>query len=112
MAIENEYIAATDTTLITVPAGKSYAVTTIMVCNTELPNPIHEEHGLTNFDLHFVKSGEAKSDINKVVNAMPVPAGETFVFDSERIVLNEGDTVVALSESPTVLSATISYLEV
>lgn len=112
MAIENAYIAATDTEVLVVPAGKRYAITTILVCNTELPNPIHEDHGITNFDLHFVKSGEAKSDINKVVNAMPVPAGETFTFDSEKIVLEEGDKVVMLSESPTVLSATVGYLEV
>ena len=34
MAIAQAQLAATDTILVTVPADKSYAITTIMVCNT------------------------------------------------------------------------------
>jgi hypothetical protein len=112
MAIENVAIASTDTDLLVVPVGKSYAVLTIMVCNTEAPNPVHLEHGLTNFDLHFVKSGDPKSNTNMVIRSLDLPAGETFTFDSEKIVLNEGDKIVALGESPTNLVATVSYLEV
>ena len=68
--------------------------------------------GLTNFDLHFVKSGDAKSNTNKVINNLVLPAGETFTFDSEKIVLEAGDKIVALGESPTNLVATVSFLEV
>jgi hypothetical protein len=119
MAINSVAIAATDTELLpyngsdyTVPAGKRYAITTVMVCNTWVPNPGHEEDGLTQFDMHFVKSGEPKSNTNKVINNLPLPAGETFTFDSEKVVLEEGDRIVLLGESPTTLSATVSYLEV
>lgn len=112
MAIESTAIASTDTDLLVVPSGKKYAVLTIMVCNTEAPNPVHPEHGLTNFDLHFVKDGAAKGNINMVIRALELPAGETFTFDSEKIVLEEGDKIVALGESPTNLVATVSYLEV
>ena len=111
MAIANSLITGT-TTLLTVPAGKRYAITTIMVCNTWLPNPGHEEDGETNFDLHFLPNGEGKGDNNKVINALVLPAGETFTFDSEKIVLEAGDSVVIEGESPENLSATISYLEV
>jgi hypothetical protein len=41
MAIESTAIASTDTNLLLVPGGKSYAVLTIMVCNTEAPNLGH-----------------------------------------------------------------------
>lgn len=112
MAIDSVAVANTDTQLIQVPAGKRYAITTIMVCNTWIPNPEHEEDGETNFDMHFVKNGDPKSDTNKVINNLFLPAGETFTFDSEKVVLDEGDSVVLLGESPTNLSATISYLEV
>ena len=119
MAINSVAIAATDTELLpfngadnTVPVGERWAITTIMVCNTVVPNPGHEEDGLTQFDMHFVKSGDPKSDTNKVINNLPLPAGETFTFDSEKVVLEEGDRIVLLGESPTVLSATVSYLEV
>jgi hypothetical protein len=112
MARASTAIASTDTNLLLVPAGKSYAVLTIMVCNTDAPNPVHSEHGLTNFDLHFVASGDAKSNTNMVIRSLLLPAGETFTFDSEKIVLEAGDKIVALGESPTNLSATVSYLEV
>ena len=55
-------------------AGKSYAVLTIMICNTEAPYPVHPEHGQTNFDLHFVKSGAAKANVNMVVLAPVLPS--------------------------------------
>ena len=41
-----------------------------------------------------------------------LPAGETFTFDSEKVVLEAGDKIVVLGESPTNLSATVSFLEV
>jgi hypothetical protein len=83
-----------------------------MVCNTDVPNPVHQEHGITNFDLHLVASGDAKSNTNMVIRSLQLPAGETFTFDSEKIVLEAGDKIVALGESPTNLVATVSYLEV
>ena len=112
MAIESTAISSTDTDLLVVPAGKSYAVLTIMICNTEAPNPVHPEHGQTNFDLHFVKSGDAKSNTNMVVKEMPVPGGETFTFDTEKVVLEAGDKITVLSQAPLNLSITVSYLEV
>jgi hypothetical protein len=112
MAIANALITNTDTELLVVPAGKRYAITTILVCNTWTPNPGHEEDGQTNFDLHFVPDGQAKGNVNMVVRNLILPAGETFTFDSEKIILEEGDKIVLLGESPTNLSATVSYLEV
>jgi hypothetical protein len=47
-----------------------------------------------------------------VVRSLELPAGETFTFDSEKIVLEAGDKIVALGESPTNLVATVSFLEV
>lgn len=112
MAINSVAVANTDTDLIEVPNGKRYAITTIMICNTWVPNPDHEEDGETVFDMHFVASGQPKSDTNKVINNLVLPAGETFTFDSEKVILDAGDKIVLLGESPTNLSATVSYLEV
>ena len=47
-----------------------------------------------------------------VVRSLTLPPGETFTFDSEKIVLEGGDKVIAVSQSPSNLVATISYLEV
>ena len=112
MAIINGQLSIADKTHLTVPSGKRYAITTIMVCNTWVPNPVHEEDGITNFDLHLVKRDEPKSDTNKIINALQLPAGETFTLDSEKIVLESGDKIDILGESPTVLSATVSWMTV
>jgi len=114
MAIDYVAIANTDTDLVVVPAGKQYAITTIMVCNTWalVNNPEDELDGLTNFDMHFVKSGGTKSAVNQVINQLEIPAGETFTFDSEKIILSEGDKIVVVGDSPTNLSAMVSWLEV
>lgn len=112
MAIENASISTIDTTLLTVPASKRYAITTIMVCNTYTPNISDPNDGLTNFDMHFVKDGDPKSNVNMVIRSLPMPAGETFTFDSEKVILDGGDSIVLLSDSPANLSATVSYLEV
>jgi hypothetical protein len=129
MPIRNLLITTTDQDLVQVPdpykaigtwdpldpldpPARRYAVTNILVCNNEVPNIVHEEAGTTNFDMHIVKRNEAKGDINKVVNSLQMPSGETFTFDSEKIVLESGDRIVIVGDSPTNLSATVSWLEV
>jgi hypothetical protein len=89
-----------------------YAITSILVCNNATPNPAHEEDGITGFDLHIIKRGEARGTRNQVLNSLQLPAGETFTLDSEKIVLESGDKIDILGDSPTVLSATVSWMTV
>lgn len=111
MAIVNEQLTTTQKDVLTVPAGKTYAITNILVCNTDLSNS-------ASFDMHFIKSGDALNNkVTAVVRDLELPAGETFTFDSERIVLEEGDKVSFVAEpdigsSLTDLAATVSFLEV
>jgi hypothetical protein len=46
-----------------------------------------------------------------IVNALIVPAGDTVSFDQEKMVLSNGDSLVAVG-SDTGLSATVSTLPV
>ena len=111
MAITNAQLTNTQLDVITVTAGKRYDIKNIMVCNNNSVDA-------ANFDLHFLPSGVALNNaITRIVNNLVLPAGETFTFDSERIVLEEGD-IVSFVAAPDIganltnLSATISYLEV
>mgnify|MGYP003624895746 FL=1 len=111
MAIENQQLTTGQLDLLTVPASKEYAITTVMVCNKD-------SSSTASFDMHLVKSGEAVSN-NKtiIVNELSLPPGETFTFDSEKIVLGEGDKLSFVAEPDigaalTNLVATVSYLEV
>lgn len=114
MAIVNQRLTTTQLDILTVPAGKSYAITNIMVCNNDAVDA-------ATFDLHFIPNGDSLSNaVTRMVNSLELPAGETFTFDSEKIVLDAGDKV-AFVASPdlggaeaglTDLSAIVSYLEV
>lgn len=112
MAIQNTQVGGGYTDILTVPTGKSWAVTTILFCNTALPEEIYTDGADTFLDLHFCKNGVAAGDENQVLNNIPIPAGETFSFDTEKIILEEGDVVTAATTSPTNITATVSYIEV
>ncbi len=110
MAIASALILETDTVILSVPAGKKYAITTLLVCNySPNTNIIYD----SSFDMHVIEgSGGVKSNTNKILNNVSMPAQETFTFSVERLILEEGDRVVLISPDSDKLSATISYLEV
>lgn len=113
MAIKNSQIGVDPVTLVDVPAGKQYAILTVLVCNTAIPDPLQPEANVTNFDMYLVPNdGSTKGASTQVLNTVELPAGETFTFDSEKVVLEEGDQLILQGESPDVLTATVSYLEV
>ena len=118
MAIVNAQLTTTALDVLTVDAGKSYAITNILVCNTYSPNSPSPETHSARFDLHLIPNGDSLDNkVTCVVRDLELPAGETFTFDSERIVLEAGDKVTLVAEPDigsgvTDLAATISYLEV
>jgi hypothetical protein len=111
MAIDSTAINAADTTLFT--ASQETAVTCIWVCNTNTYDPNNPTVGQTTLNLHFVKSTDAVAlTKNKIVNTLTVPAGETVTFDTEKIILEAGDKVIANAASGSILVATISTITV
>ena len=110
MAISNNFI--TDTAASVYTSSGNNAITTIIVCNTATYDPMSPATGLTYLSLWAVQDGDAAGDINQIVNALPVPAGETVSFDQEKMVLGDGDSIFAFCPSPTNLSITISTLPV
>ena len=110
MAILNSQLTTTQLDLINVPSGKSYAITNILVCNNGVAG--------ASFDMHLMPSGTALNNaVTRVINNLELPPGETFTFDSEKIVLGEGDKLSFVAEPDigatlTNLVATVSYLEV
>lgn len=101
MAITNTAILATNTTIYT--SSGNNAITTVIVCNTGVA-----DRSLT---LYAVPSGGSASTTNMIVNSLTVPAGDTVSFDQEKMVLSNGDFLVAVSDN-TGLSATVSTLAV
>ena len=104
-------------TMVSVPAGQSYAITNIIVCNTYNPNSSSPENETCEFDLHLIPSTGSYSDsVTSVVRRLSLPAGETFTFDTERVVLDEGDSVVVNGSRSTGgndnLACTVSFMRI
>lgn len=101
-----------------VPAGKRYAVTNLMVCNTYDPNAPDANAHTASFDMHITTAGQPiNNKITCVVREMELPAGETFTLDSEKIILDEGEEVSFVAQPDvggqlTDLAVSVSYLEV
>lgn len=110
MAIQSVAIATTDTTIFTATGDKMVA--TIIFCNQELPNPLQLDSNTTYLDVHLVANGDSPDTTNRIVNGLMIPAGETVFFDTERIVLQDGDSVVASTTSPAAITATISTVDI
>ena len=115
MAIVNAQLTLTALEALTVPASKSYAITNILVCNNGTST--------ASFDMHLIpQSSSLSNDVTRVINNLELPPGETFTFDSEKIVLEVGDKISFVAEPQstepaavagnTCLAATVSYLEV
>ena len=88
----------------TVPAGQTWAITTIMVCNNIGAS--------RSFSLYAVMNGDAHVSKNRIVNTAQVDAADTFVMDSEKLILEAGDKLVFEQSGGSVadLSATVSYI--
>jgi hypothetical protein len=110
MAITSTTIGNSNTDLYT--SSGSNAITCIWICNTAVFNPATPSTGLTYLDLHVVKNGDGITNTNLIVNQLPVPAGESVAFDTERLILDNGDRIVANSALPANLVATISTIPV
>ena len=116
MAIKNSTIT-TDPTIIYSSVG-SNAITTVIICNIGDPtSPILETSSLYLYAIPQAdvinNGGIITPPANStIVNGLRIPGGETVTFDQEKMVLNDGDVLVAKSNSPTNLVATISTLAV
>lgn len=122
MAIKQSQLTTTQYNLLTVPQGSTQAITNIIVSNTYSPFGASPETREAAFTMYIVKAVDPATPgvigpASTIVKDLVLPAGETFTFDSERIVLESSDMVsfeTQLTSGPgaTDLSATISYLEV
>lgn len=86
-----------------VSSGNS-AVTTMYLCNYSVSD--------VTVSLYLVPTAGSASDSNIIYKTLPIPAGDTYVIDSERLVLSNGDMLQALASANTSVTATLSYVGV
>ena len=92
--------------------GRSNAIVTMIFCNTGAASLVDETTNQVTVNVFLVKSGKTYSAGNRIISELIVPAGETVFFAEERIVLEAGDEIWVGTSSTSLLSVTISALEV
>lgn len=105
MAIKNLQMSTATPVVFTVPANESHAFTTIMVCNKGTTT--------ATFSLYAVMATEAVNDNkNKIISLASVDAGDTFIMDSEKIILEAADKLSFQQNTGTTgdLLVTVSYI--
>jgi hypothetical protein len=110
MAILNTSVASSNTTIYT--SSGNNAITTIIFCNISPFVPATPTLNQSLLYVYAVPSGGTAGDGNMIVNGLPVPAGETVSFDQEKMVLANGDFIVAKTDSLSNITATVSTLAV
>jgi hypothetical protein len=86
------------------------AITVMLFCNLNVPDINDPDLGKQFIDVFLVADGDAPTSANKIVNQIPINAGDTFTFNTERIVLGPGDRVHANTTTAGQTSVTISYV--
>lgn len=106
MAIKSSLVTSAGVTITdTISTGQEVAITTLFFCNYSASDVV-----LTG--IHLVKNGDSVTNTNKILHNLSIPAGETFTFDTEKVILQAGDTVYAVADVDSRLSVTVSSLRV
>jgi hypothetical protein len=109
-------MAILSNTLTTTPSPISLnltldtAITVMFFCNLNEFNPADPADGRQFLDIFVVSANQSPSDNNKIGNSIPVDAGDTYVLNTERLVLSPGDRIFAATTEANRLTSTISYV--
>lgn len=99
MAITNSLVPTTGTVIFS--AAGEQAITTVIFCNNDSVSD-------TLLTVYAVPNGNVVGTETMILNSLSLPATETFVFDTEKLILSSGDNLVATSSVDRVVVATVS----
>jgi hypothetical protein len=100
MSIANTTLTSTPAPIISNTVGER-AVTVIYLYNGDST--------MRTIDLYAVPSGDSPSDGNKFYGALSIEPGDTYILDTEKLLLDNGDTVYGSASADDVVVATVSY---
>ena len=100
MAINNVQVASATTTEVFLANGQQ-AITTIIFCNTSNTTD-------ATINVFAVPFGSNAGVTTQIINQVSIPVAETFVMDTERLILENGDVIYAQASQPNTITATVS----
>lgn len=84
--------------------GKAYAITSMFFCNRDT-----EPATLT---IYLVMKGRNPSQTNIAIKELTINVGDTFSFDTEKIILGEEDSIWASADRTNAINAFLSVVQV
>ncbi len=97
-------LADTNSTQIYLSDGES-GVTTLMICN-------HHASSNAVVNVWVVPDGTVAGNSNQILKNLTIVASDTFVMDMEKLVLSDGDSIIAQADVSDVVNAVISSMAV
>ena len=102
MTIKNTTLGTAATTIYT-SSGET-ALTTMYFCNTS--------PGELTFNIYAVPAGDTAGPSNIIYYALQIAPTDTFVLDAERLILEDGDSIVANATISGSIVSTVSSVSV
>jgi hypothetical protein len=102
MSIAQQTITIAGSTLYTSTGGS--AITAMFFMNNHSSTVV--------IQLHVVKNGDGISATNKIIKDLSIAAGDTYIIDTEKLLLDNGDSIRATADVDSVVNVTTSYIGV
>ena len=102
MAITNSLITTGAAANVYVSTGSS-AITAMYLCNIDTT--------ARTFDIYVCPSGMSITQANtRIYSGVQIQAGDTYVVDSEKLILSSGDMIKANTSGASAIAMTVSYI--
>ena len=102
MTIQSTLVTGSATTIFT--SSGNTATTAIFFMNNN--------GSARTLDLHIVLNGQSAAVTNKILKAISINGGDTYVVNTEKLVLSNGDTIQAVASTVDSIYATISSVSI
>lgn len=104
MAISNTAITTTGNSVFSCPANQEHAITCMIFCSTGIGSDL---------TVQLIPTGKSASNTETIIiKNLTIPASETFTFDTEKLILADGDSIYAKSTNSNDLVVSISTMRV
>jgi hypothetical protein len=90
--------------ILEVAENQQYAVTSMFFCN------VTDEESV--LQVYIVSDNSSPTNTNKIIHNLTISPGDTFTFDTEKIILDSGDSIQANQGQSGGISCTVSYVRV
>ena len=102
MTIKNTFLTTTVGN-ICVSTNPTTAITSMYFCNLG--------SGAATFTVYVVPNGQTLGPVHTIYEAIQVAPHDTYIVESEKLLLSQGDTVQAVATTDNEIAATVSFMD-